>query len=133
MAREDGSQAGQPAIDPVGFAGLVEMIGPDMPEVVVDIVDTYREESTELLEVVASAAATQDEAVMLRPVHSLKSSSASVGALVLAGMCADLEQYLRGIGSRRDIAKELAAIQAEFQRVDAELGVLRDELAGAGA
>ncbi len=132
MAREDGSQAGRPAIDPVGFAGLVEMIGPDMPEVVVDIVDTYREESTELLEVVASAAATQDEAVMLRPVHSLKSSSASVGALVLAGMCADLEQYLRGIGSRRDIAKELAAIQAEFQRVDAELGVLRDELAGAG-
>lgn len=130
MASEDWRETGRPAVDPAGFASLVEMIGPDMPEVVVDILDTYREEAVELLAVIVPAASANDKERMLRPVHSLKSSSASVGALLLSQLCADLERHVRGYGPPLDVANQVAAIEAEFQRVDAELEVLRDEFAG---
>ena len=73
---ENAEQDVPPAIDAKEFDSLVEMIGSDMPEVVVDIIDTYQEESDSLLETIRYAAQREDEDTMLRPVHSLKSSSA---------------------------------------------------------
>ncbi len=127
MSEEQG-KTGRPAIDPDGFAALVEMIGPDMPEVVVDIVDTYQQEALALLEEIEPAAADNDTERMVRPVHSLKSSSGSVGAQTLSQLCADLESYLRGFGPPMDIARQVSAIREEFQRVTAELAVLRQGL-----
>lgn len=129
MALKAGSEQERPAIDPEGFRSLVEMIGPDMPEVVVDILDTYRQEAAELLDVIVPAAAAADDGRMLRPVHSLKSSSASVGALALSELCAALEERLRGYGSPLNIPAQVAAIEAEFRRVDAALDVLRQDFA----
>ena len=125
---EERGETGRPAIDPAGFAALVEMIGPDMPEVVVDIVDTYQEEALALLGEIVPAAANNDAERMVRPVHSLKSSSGSVGAQTLSQLCADLESHLRGFGPPMDIAAQVAAIREEFERVSAELAVLREGL-----
>lgn len=130
MALGAGNEQNLPAIDPDGFRSLVEMIGPDMPEVVVDILDTYRQEAAELLDVIVPAAAAADGDRMLRPVHSLKSSSASVGALALSELCAALEQHLRGYGPSVNIPEQVAAIEAEFQRVDAALDTLRQDFVG---
>ena len=49
-------------------------------------------------------------------VHTLKSSSASVGALALSALCAQVEHNLRS-QEAGDIAKLLDAMQAEMQRV----------------
>lgn len=48
--------------------------------------------------------------------HTLKSSSASVGALALSALCAQVEQNVRSQQSG-DIGKLLDAMQAEMQRV----------------
>ncbi len=125
---EERGETGRPAIDPAGFSALVEMIGPDMPEVIVDIVDTYQQEALALLEEIEPAVADNDAERMVRPVHSLKSSSGSVGAQTLSQLCAELESYLRGFGPPLDIAAQVAAIREEFQRASAELAVLRRDL-----
>jgi len=48
--------------------------------------------------------------------HTLKSSSASVGALALSALCAQVEHNVRSQQSG-DIGKLLDAMQAEMQRV----------------
>jgi histidine phosphotransfer protein HptB len=48
--------------------------------------------------------------------HTLKSSSASVGALALSALCAQVEHNVRS-QEAGDIAKLLDAMQAEMQRV----------------
>ena len=48
--------------------------------------------------------------------HTLKSSSASVGALALSALCAQVEHHVRSQPSG-DIGKLLDAMQAEMQRV----------------
>lgn len=110
------------------FASLVEMIGGDAPEVVVDLLDTYLEESAGLIETVASAYAAGDLATMLRPAHSLKSSSASVGAMRLSRLCADLENHLRGHLPDLDVAAQVAAVQAEFALVQVALQEAKEQL-----
>jgi HPt (histidine-containing phosphotransfer) domain-containing protein len=118
-----------PAIDSDGFASLVEMVGPDMPEAVAEILDTYYEEAAHLLESIVGSSAIGDLEEMLRPVHSLKSSSASVGALRLSAICAELEQHLRGFRPKVDVAEHVRQIAGEYARVRVELEALRDEYA----
>jgi HPt (histidine-containing phosphotransfer) domain-containing protein len=48
--------------------------------------------------------------------HTLKSSSASVGALALSALCAQVEQHVRS-QQTGDMAALLDAMQAEMQRV----------------
>src|SRR6185436_12539649 len=48
--------------------------------------------------------------------HTLKSSSASVGALALSALCAQVEQHVRAQPAG-DIGTLLDAMQAEMQRV----------------
>lgn len=110
------------------FASLIEMIGADAPEVVVDLLDTYLEESAGLIEMVVTAYAAGDMATMLRPAHSLKSSSASVGAMRLSRLCADLENHLRGQMPDLDVAAQVAAVQAEFALVQAALQMEKEQL-----
>jgi HPt (histidine-containing phosphotransfer) domain-containing protein len=48
--------------------------------------------------------------------HTLKSSSASVGALALSALCAQVEHHMRSPGPG-DVGALLDAMQAEMQRV----------------
>jgi HPt (histidine-containing phosphotransfer) domain-containing protein len=84
-------------IDPATFANLLEMTGGDQ-SFVDELVDTYLEEGDRLVEalLVAATAGSVDE--MVRPAHSLKSSSLNVGALELGELCRRLEEDARGAG-----------------------------------
>lgn len=95
------------------FQALAEMIGYDMPEVMVDLLDTYMEESATLLESIRTLGRTDPESqVVMRAAHSLKSSSASIGAMPLSALCADMESYLRGSGDDLDMEAQIVAIEA---------------------
>ena len=110
-----------PAISAAEFQALTEMVGMDMPDVLVDLLDTYLVESTGLVENMTTALVQNDLPAMMRPAHSLKSSSASIGALQLSHLCADLESHLRGGTVTVDIPRQVEAIAYEFGRVHAEL------------
>lgn len=80
----------EPTLDPAGFAHLLEITGDDL-EFVDELIDTYLEDASVQLGAMRSAAEASDVAALVRPAHSLKSSSANVGAMALAEACRSLE------------------------------------------
>ena len=110
----------RPAIDPVTFAALVEMTGGEM-DFVDELVDTFLEDGERqvaALQVAISAAGAPDSIV--RPAHSLKSSSLNVGALGLGELSRALEEAARS-GAVPDAAERVDAIASGFQDVRAAL------------
>ena len=82
------------AIDPEAFARLVEMTGGEL-DFVDELVDTYLADGEQIVEQLRDAAARDAIGDLVRPVHSLKSSSLNVGALRLGEQCRTLEEAAR--------------------------------------
>jgi HPt (histidine-containing phosphotransfer) domain-containing protein len=93
------------------------------------VVGLYLEHSPPQVEEVRCALVARDAATLRRAVHTLKSSSANVGATRLSGLCRDFEARLRD-GWPEDGADRLSMIEAEFGKVSAALRrVLPSEVA----
>ena len=76
-------------LDPAAVAGLVEAFGD--PAVVADLVDTFLLEAPALVGMVWRAADEDRRVDVKRAAHSLKSSSAALGAAAMSATCARLE------------------------------------------
>jgi len=96
-------------LDPSGSAGL-------LPRVLA----TYTQSLQRLLEQLRTARREADVHVQHRVVHTLKSSSASVGALKLSALCADIEHKLRD-GLTVGLGAQLDALTVEGERILAAL------------
>lgn len=97
-------------LDPSGNAGLVPRV-----------LATYTQSLQRLLGQLRAARQDADVQGQHHVVHTLKSSSASVGALKLSALCADIERQLRD-GRKDDLDTQLDGLDAEGERV---LGALR--------
>jgi hypothetical protein len=80
------------------------------------VLQTYDSSARRLLGALSDACAQADWAAAERIVHTLKSSSASVGALDFARRCAALEHGLRA-GDRSRMAGELASLRDDGDHV----------------
>jgi HPt (histidine-containing phosphotransfer) domain-containing protein len=76
------------------------------------VLTAFEASLTRLMPQLAQAQGTQDCAVIRHVAHTLKSSSASVGALHLSKLCAELEAAARG---------------AELDGMDARINAMRTE------
>jgi HPt (histidine-containing phosphotransfer) domain-containing protein len=103
------------ALDPDGQAQLVKRV-----------LATYQTSLVRLADQLRQARAQAAWEPVSRVAHTLKSSSASIGALALAGLCADIERLLRG-GDHAGVAPLLDRFDAEAARVEI---AVRAELAG---
>jgi HPt (histidine-containing phosphotransfer) domain-containing protein len=81
-------------IDAATFAGLLEMTGGDL-SFVDELVDTYIDDGDRQVGALRDAAARGASEDLVRPAHSLKSSSSNVGALALGELARDLEEAAR--------------------------------------
>lgn len=102
----------EPAID---TATLAHYLGND-PAMQRRFLARFAEKAADDVEAIGAAAQTSDWQSTAAFAHKLKSSARAVGALRLAGLCADLE----ALGSEPDagVAAPLAAqVQREFERV----------------
>jgi len=106
-------------LDPAAFAHLLEITGDDL-EFVDELVDTYFDDAVAQLETMRQAAESGDAEALVRPAHSLKSSSANVGAAVLAEACRSLETDGR-TGVVPDFAGRVADCERMFAAVRAAL------------
>ncbi len=79
-----------PVLDAGVLAELADAVGGDR-EFVVDLVDTYLLDAATQLADIEAAFAARDSNVIVRPAHTLKSSSATVGAMELASMAREIE------------------------------------------
>lgn len=109
----------EPAIDPAAFARLADITGDD-PAFLAELVDTYLEDGAAQVAALRAAAAAGDIAALVRPAHTLKSSSASIGAIALAEHCRALEADARA-GDVTDPAGRVDVIAGGFAAAHAAL------------
>jgi PAS domain S-box-containing protein len=104
-------------IDDSTFRQLQEMIGEDSIPLLLDLINTYLEDSQHLINIVEEAIAHQDSQQIYHAAHTLKSSSATLGALKLSQICVTLESKARK-GIIEGITELLSQLQTEYQQVD---------------
>ena len=86
------------------------------------IIDVYLRISPDLLKALQEAVAVGDADSMHRAAHSLKSSSATLGALTLAEQCKQLEAMGR-TGDVENASDVLPELEAEYKTVQDALKV----------
>ena len=107
------------ALDPDGKAQLVKRV-----------LVTYQASLAKLVEQLRVAHAEQAWDQVSRVAHTLKSSSASIGALALSALCADIERLLRA-GDNAGAAALLDRFHAEVARVEVAVGTTLQHLEAA--
>ena len=90
------------------------------PELLARVINLYLAESPKLVQKLKQAAGASDARAIARSAHSLKSSSANVGAKVLSGYCADIEASARRADTE-EARKILAKIETEHGSVQSAL------------
>jgi HPt (histidine-containing phosphotransfer) domain-containing protein len=105
-------------VDPETLAALLHATGDD-PAFLAELIDTYLAEVPSLLAAMRHAIATGDSAVLRREAHTLKSSSAALGAGRLADLCRRLEH---GDGLPETL---VAQAEDEYRRVRQSLKATR--------
>jgi CheY-like chemotaxis protein len=82
------------------------------------------EKSVDALEIALTAG---DETAVRRHLHTLKGSSAQMGASAMAALCADMEEKLKG-GPLVDIAARMPALKARLEAVRVITGEYLEQL-----
>ena len=109
----------EPILQPSAITELLENVGGDRA-FLAELVDTYLEDSPRLIETLREAIANGDAAAARRAAHTLKSTSASFGALGLAAECREIETAAAA-GDLDGLVARVEAAQVTYQRVAAAL------------
>lgn len=87
--------AGDDPIDAGAWGELELSLGDGAEPLLQELIDLYLEDATSLVSAVVMAHQYHDPPAMIAAAHSLRSPSASLGALGLAGLCGTVEESLR--------------------------------------
>jgi histidine phosphotransfer protein HptB len=110
-------------IDQATLESLMDSVGGDA-EFMTELIDTYVTDAAEQVEAMNASFAAGDVAGLVRPAHTLKSASASLGALGIAERCRQLELAAKS-GSLEGGGEVIQGIAGELERVVAALGHAR--------
>ena len=106
-------------IDPAALAELLETVGGDR-DFLAELVETYRADCPLLLAELGAAVAGGDAPAARRAAHTLKSTSASMGALGLAAQCREIEAAAAA-GDLDGLDKRVERAAATYVAVEAAL------------
>ncbi|MHB8669220.1 MAG: Hpt domain-containing protein [Acidimicrobiales bacterium] len=122
-----GSFAG--VIDGSVISDLASLGGAETPSFLASTITAYLDHAASLLAQLTQAIRGDDGEAASRTAHSLRGSSATLGARSLAELCARVEEAPLGTATEEDVA----AIGLEFERVGRALLVIRDAEGADGA
>ena len=111
-------------IDRSALDAYREMMGDEADAFIADVIDTYLDNAATLFSELEGSLASGDAEAFTRAAHTLKSTSATVGAQALSALAADLE----AAGKRGEIsplAEKVAQAKEAFTSVEAELHQMR--------
>lgn len=111
----------EPIIDLKVFGELRQMINKD--EVLMEVVDRFLEDSPKLLGSLSEAVAIGDVAVIKRVAHTLKSTSAMLGATNLDQLCLKLEAT-----SPASCGSLISSLKTEYEKVEISLRQICQQL-----
>ena len=112
-----------PSIDPEAIANLRELNPGDGGEFLREIIAIYLEDTPKRIEDLKATLKAGDTPAFTRAAHTIKGSSANVGAQVLKGIAERLEVMSRSDGLGK-AAPVVAEVEAEYARASAELSKL---------
>jgi CheY-like chemotaxis protein/HPt (histidine-containing phosphotransfer) domain-containing protein len=128
--RTDETRAAPETVPQVTAAGLSAVSAIDsavledfravMGEAALELIGLFLGDASKLLASLREAVARGEAEELQRAAHTLKSSSASLGAMVLSTLCRELEAMGRA-GTLEGAAEKVSQVEAEYQRVKAVL------------
>jgi HPt (histidine-containing phosphotransfer) domain-containing protein len=110
-------------IDPVTFSELKITVGADF---IGELIDAYLEDTPRLLTQLQQYLTQQDAQAFTRTAHSIKSSSASLGALSFSALAKELEMMGKQGGLTGTEAK-VELLNKDYLQVQRRLKELKDE------
>ena len=111
---------GEATIDFSVLEELVAMLGNDM-EFASGLIKDFLEDGEELLSSIKAANATGDTSELERAAHTLKSSSATFGAIEASKLCKDIEAAGNQGRITEETAKKIGELDSMFSMVSKEL------------
>jgi len=108
------------SIDPKALETIRALQQQGKPDLLARVINIYLEDSLRLLEELRQSLSEGNGPDLKRQAHSLKSSSANVGALRLAELCRELETTGQ-TESMDEIGQRIARIEKEYGAVRSEL------------
>ena len=123
--------AGGPVLDAAAMAELRALDPDGKAQLVKRVLATYQSSLARLVGQLAQARTDGAWDQVSRVAHTLKSSSASIGALGLSAVCADIERLLRA-GDEAGVLPLLDRFQVEVDRVEVAVGQALAQLEAAG-
>lgn len=114
-------------IDPNALDPYREVMGDEADSFIADIIDTYLNNSSQLVSDIENCHASGDSATFTRAAHTFKSNSAMFGAQTLAGLALQLEQAGKN-EQTQGMQTVIAQLKVEYGLVRAELAELRRSL-----
>ena len=109
----------KPAIDRSIFDELLEVMGSEFA----GLVTVYLEDTPKNIKILAQSAQRGQVEGMIAPAHSLKSTSANLGAIVLSDLAKKIEHGARS-GTLTDPVRDAKNVIAEFERASETLKAL---------
>ena len=106
-------------IDAATLAELLETVGGDRA-FLAELVETYRADCPRLLAELRAAVAAGDAPAARRAAHTLKSTSASMGALGLAAQCREIEAAAAA-GDLAGLDERVERVAVTYDEVEAAL------------
>jgi HPt (histidine-containing phosphotransfer) domain-containing protein len=123
--------AGAPVLDAAAMAELRALDPDGKAQLVKRVLVTYQGSLTRLVDQMAQARSANAWDQVSRVAHTLKSSSASIGALGLSAVCADIERLLRS-GDNAGAALLLDRFLAEVGGVEVAVRTTLAQLEATG-
>ena len=104
-------------LDPQVLGQLQELQNKENPDLLARVLTLYAQESPKDMDRLTQAMADSDAAAIGRSAHSLKSSSANVGATVMSRLCAELQTAGRSgnLDAARTLYPKIVSEQARVQ------------------
>ncbi len=129
--------ANEVSVDRSALQRILELLGEEGPQTVGELVDIFLDSAGKLVKNMESGLNNRSVRELYHPVHTLRSSAATLGARRLSAMCEQAEYRLRPAMEAESDLQELEfwttavqQIKDEFDRVREEMLAIRREVGG---
>jgi PAS domain S-box-containing protein len=116
MVTETSTTSNEPVLDLRVLQSLRQMARAKAPAILRQVIGNYLEDAPQLVQHLQDAVSIGDAETMWKTAHSLRSSSASLGAIQLSNLCKELEIMGRA-GTLADAPSLIIQLGSEYERV----------------